>query len=313
MEHKKTNIPIFSPDVYWGKVPEQELKDATNLISEKGFGAFDAAMQKKFDFSYDEDRADWRFYMPLGSQSVALDIGAGLGRISIPLARVCGRVIACDRSLSRMEFLKKRSEAEKLSNIEVLVSDIFDLPLQEGSIDLIIMNGVLEWVGVTDRFADPRAAQIRALEICKKLLKPGGRLYIGIENRWALVYLRTHDHGGLRYTSYMPRFVANIYSKLRGKGAYRTYTYSRRGYEELLRQAGFTVGTDFYLLFPGYNLPRVIIPYGDLDAFAYAVRAFKRPKGTIGRFLILLARSRMLLRIYRYFFFSFGMIAHNNP
>ena len=305
----KHGIPLFSKDIYWGKVPETELIKAIELIDKKGFGAFDVKLQKKFDFTYDDDRADWRFYIPLSQNSVALDIGAGLGRISIPLARVCGQVIACDQSVTRMQFLKKRSQAENLNNIETLVGDIYDLPLKGGSVDLIVMNGVLEWVGLTSLYADPRVAQIRALEICKKLLKKGGRLYIGIENRYALAYTRAPDHGGLLYTSYMPRFLANAYSKFRGKGQYRTYTYSRSGYKKLLIEAGFSKKNDFYLLYPGYNLPRVVIPYDDMDAFAYAINAFKRPKGVLGRVMLFFSKSRILLRVYRYFFFSYGIIS----
>lgn len=308
----KDGIPLFSPNIYWGKIPEQELNAITAQIQKDGFHTFTPDLQKKLDFTYDEDRADWRLYIPLTKDSVVLDVGAGLGRISIPLARVCGRVIACDQSQARMAFLKQRAKTLNLTNIDVFVGDIYDLPLQNHSVDLIVMNGVLEWVGLTDKYKDPRVAQIKALEICKKLLKPGGRLYIGIENRWASTYLRATDHGGLLYTSYMPRFLADWYSRMRGKGAYRTYTYSKKGYEKLFRDSGFSIKPDFYLLFPGYNLPRVIVPYEQIYMFQYAIKTFKHSNNILKKILLSLMQVPIIVRVYRFFFFSFGIIVKHD-
>ncbi len=309
MRENKYNIPILTEDIYWGKIPERELINIIELIEDKGFSSFDKVMQKKLDFTYDDDRADWRFYIPLNRDSKVLDIGAGLGRISIPLARVVNKVVSCDHSLSRMRFLKKRAEAEGLSDkIDVMVADVYNLPFEENSFDLIVMNGVLEWVGLTKIYSSPIEAQIKSLEICRKLLKKGGHLYIGIENRFALVYLRATDHGGLMYTSYMPRFLANIYYKIRGRGEYRTYTYSKKGYENLIHRSGFENKANFYLLYPGYNLPRIIIPYNSLHILKYAINSFRKSNNVLNRIILYLTNFNILLKIYRFVFFSFGII-----
>ena len=301
-------VPVFAKDIYWGKVPEDELKKVIAFIDKQGFIALDAATLKKLDFTYHEDRADFRFYVPLSENSTVLDIGAGLGRITVPLARVCKRVVACDQSLSRMRLLSQRVKSEGLSNVDVFVGDIFNLPLRENSFDLIVMNGVLEWVGLTDMYDDPREAQIKSLEICKKLLKDGGHLYVGIENRFALVYVRAKDHGGLRFTSYMPRRVADIYSRVFGGKPYRTYTYSQDGYEKLFQSAGFSMAPNFYLLYPGYNVPRIIAPYENIQAFRYLIRMFKSPNTIIGKFIYYVASLPLFIHVYRFFFFSFGII-----
>lgn len=306
------DVPVFSKDIYWGKVPESELKNIIESIDKSGFESFDLRQQKRLDFTYDEDRADWRFFLPLSKDATILDIGAGLGRTTIPLARVAKQVIACDQSLSRMRFLKKRAESENLGNVVAFVGNIYDLPLKDNSVDLIVMNGVLEWVGLTNLYKDPRVAQIKSLEICKKLLKKGGHLYIGIENRYAGVYLKAHDHGGLRFTSYMPRFVANLYSYLRTGRPYRTYTYSKNGYTKLLKEAGFETKPNFYLLYPGYNLPRVVVPYSDIRVFQYAIGAFKRSSNKLGSIVRYLISFALVVRVYRFFFYSFGIIAKND-
>ncbi len=301
-------VPFFSEDRYWGKSPKEELEKALMIVEEKGWDEFKLRYNRKFDFTFEENRADWRFIIPIAKDFRVLDAGAGLGRISIPLARVARNITALDQSYLRMKFLKKRAEKEGLKNIEVFVGDIFDATFPKESFDLIVVNGLLEWVGVTGRFRDPREAQIACLKICKGLLKKGGFLYIGIENRFAAAYLRGIDHSGLRFTSFLPRWLANIYTRLRKGKRYDTYTYTKNGYEKLLRESGFE-NIDFYLPFPGYNMPRIIIPYNNLNALSYAIRALM-PYPSIKRKLArLLARSPSVLSLYRHFFFSFGIIA----
>lgn len=301
------DIPFFAEDRYWGKATQEELEKALAIIEEKGWDEFKTLYQGKFDFTFEENRADWRFDIPINKDSIILESGAGMGRTTIPLARIAGKVVAFDTSFLRMKYLKKRAEKEGLNNIEVFVGDIFNLPLEDNSFDVVSMNGVLEWVGKTNRFKKPREAQIEALKICKRLLKKGGYLYIGIENRFALAYLRGIDHGGLRYTSYMPRFLATIYSKLRGKGPYDVYTYSKGGYERLLDDAGFK-DYKFYLPYPGYNLPRTIIPYENLNILKYVIRVLMPDTGFTSRIVKLLSNSKFIVWFYRKFFFSFNII-----
>lgn len=307
MRGTEDGVPLYSKDTYWGKAPASELAAALEVIDGTGWEEFGKRYRNKFDFTLDEDRADWRFNIPLGRDSVVLDIGAGLGRSTIPLARVVRRVVAFDASLLRMRFLKRLAEKNKLSNIDVFVGDIFDLPLRRGSFDLIAMNGILEWVGKTDRFNDPRAAQIACLCICRDLLKPGGSLYVGIENRFAGAYLRGTDHSGLRYTSFLPRIVADLYSRIRGRGRYDTYTYSKSGYEKLFHEAGFH-NLDFFLVYPGYNRPKITIPYDDLNVLGYVIKVLL-PSGGWKRSLLKTCAVYPALWLYRKVFFSFNIIA----
>lgn len=301
-------IPFFSEDRYWGKAPKEDLEGAIKVIEKEGWEEFKARYRNKFDQTFEENRADWRFVVPISKDFSVLEAGAGMGRISIPLARVARRVVAFDQSYLRMKFLKLRAEKEGLKNIEMCVGDIFDVSFPEESFDLIVMNGLLEWVGVTNRFQNPREAQVESLRIAKKLLKKGGYLYIGIENRLALSYLRGRDHSGLYFTSYMPRPISNIYMKLRRRKRYDTYTYTKRGYEKLLKEAGFS-HTEFYLPYPGYNLPRMMIPHDNLNTLSYAVCSITPASGLKSVAGWFLNRFKSALRLYRYFFFSFGIVA----
>ena len=207
-----------------------------------------------------------------------------------------------------MRFLKKLAEVKGLNNIETVVADIFNMPFEKESFDLIVMNGLLEWVGKTDLYNNPREAQIACLKICKGLLKKGGFLYVGIENRFALSYLRGIDHSGLKFTSYMPRWLADKYTLFRKGHRYDTYTYNISGYRKLFKEAGFKT-PDFYLVYPGYNLPRIIIPYDNLRLLKYTLVSMMHGNTLVRKMAKIVARSSLLLWIYRNFFFSFNIFA----
>ncbi len=301
------DIPFFSENRYWGKTSEEELEKALVFLEKEGFGRFEDRFSGKFDFTFEENRADWHFNVPITKTSKILDLGAGMGRSSIPLARIAGKVVAVDQSFLRIKFLKKRAESQKLNNVEVYVGDLFDLPFEEESFDLVVMNGLLEWIGATDRFDDPREAQVVALKICHKFLKKGGHLYVGIENRYALSYLRGIDHGGLRFTSYMPRMIANWYTLLRKGHPYNTYTYNVGGYKKILKEAGFKK-SDFYLVYPGYNLPRIVIPYDNLNVLAYVIQMLMDGNSWRRKVAKKVSKIKPLLWLYRKLFFSFNII-----
>ena len=304
------SIPVFAEDLYWGREGQgkgstQEFEEALVCIDTEGWGAFAARYKKGFDFSFAEHFADWRFAIPLGPDSTVLDIGAGMGRSTIPLARVAKRVVAFDKSVLRARFIKRRVASEGFTNVDVFVGDLFDLPLPDHSFDVIGMNGILEWVGLNTSFKNPRDAQVAALKICAQLLKPGGYLYVGIENRWALAYLRGKDHSGVRFTSYMPRRLADMYCRIRGLGSYRTYTYGYCGYQRLFAEAFPSLET--YLLFPGYNDPRTLIPYTDFRALRwYLTHLSPGRRAYIYRIIGALPGG---LRFLRWSAFSFGLYA----
>jgi len=304
-------VPIYTKDVYWGKLSKEEMEESLSVLDAKGWEAFNTKYGGKFDFTYEEDRADWRFNLDINKSSKVLDIGAGMGRSAIPIARIAGEVVAFDMSTHRMRFLKRRKEQEGLNNMTIFVGDIFDLPLPDESFDVVAMNGILEWVGKTDRYKNPKTAQIEALKICRRLLKKNGQLYVGIENRFALAYLRGVDHSGLRFTSYMPKFLANIYMKLRRREKYDTYIYTKRGLEKLFIKAGFT-DIKTYLPYPGYNLPRILIPYDNIFALRYVITKIMKSDTFLRKSIKFFSYSSILLKIYRYFFFSFNIIAKNN-
>ena len=94
--------------------------------------------------------------------------------------------------------------------------------------------------------------------------------------------------------------------KLRKGHRYDTYTYTKSGYEKIIREAGLN-NIEFYLPYPGYNLPRMMIPYNNLNVLLYAIRSLT-PVGLKRKAAWLLSHSQSMLCLYRYFFFSFGIV-----
>src|SRR3989344_8216657 len=110
MESNKNNndkkvvggIPLLSEDRYWGKSHKEELEEAIKVIENEGWDEFKVRYRNKFDQTFEENRDDWSFVVPVSKDFSVLDAGAGLGRISIPLARVVKKVVSLDQSFLRM-------------------------------------------------------------------------------------------------------------------------------------------------------------------------------------------------------------------
>jgi SAM-dependent methyltransferase len=234
---------------------------------------FENAAPEMYQYVVDLNRAAWIPLLPLGPESTVLDVGCGLGAVTHALALAYRHVVAVEPIPARVHFTQVRCEQEALTNVEVVQATVEALPLFDGTFDLIVLNGILEWVGEWRTEGSPRAAQLDTLRALRRRLRPGGLAVIGIENRIGLSsFFNRVDHSGLRYTSLMPRAVASLYVKLRRPGfyrtaidpagGYRTYTYSPRGYARLLAEAGFA-STDLWWPPDGYNRPHALVRLGD--------------------------------------------------
>ncbi len=205
-----------------------------------------------------------RFFeeLALAPDSAVLDVGAGWGQISLPLAAT-HRVCALEPTPERLDFIAEAAASSGVAdNLAFVQADYLAVGFAT-RFDLIVCNGVLEWVG---RFSSeaPGSTQRRFLAKMRGELAEGGRCIIGIENRLGLKYLlgAPDDHTGERRLHEFDAETAATLWKERFGTELRVVTYTLGEYRELFREAGFTCIRS-HAAFPDYKLPEVILPIDD--------------------------------------------------
>jgi SAM-dependent methyltransferase len=103
--------------------------------------------------------------------SVVLDLGCGAGTDLLIAAQMTGpdgHVIGVDMTPAMLDRARESAAAMGISNVELHQSLIESLPLEDGSVDMVISNGVIDLVPDKDAVFD---------EI-DRVLRPGGRLQV---------------------------------------------------------------------------------------------------------------------------------------
>jgi ArsR family transcriptional regulator len=96
------------------------------------------------------------------------DLGAGEGTLSQLLAQRAEKVIAIDLSPKMVDYAQKLAEKNGLANLEFRIGDIEDPPIDDSSIDLVILSQALHHA------EHPQ----RAIDSAYRILRPGGRLIV---------------------------------------------------------------------------------------------------------------------------------------
>jgi 2-polyprenyl-3-methyl-5-hydroxy-6-metoxy-1,4-benzoquinol methylase len=210
----------------------------------------------------------FRQYPPFAGAKV-IDIGAGWGQTALPLAQRT-EVTALEPTSERLAFIRTVAMQLKVaSQMHFVQADFFDVEF-ESRFDLACCIGVLEWVPKF-REGDPRTLQIDFLKRIHSLLKPGGQLVLGIENRMGLKYLlgADDDHiGAPSIATYDMDLAARKWRKFSGQDL-RSFTYTQSELEELLKASGFH-SLAFYAAVPDYKLPEKIMPLGSATEAHFA-------------------------------------------
>lgn len=272
-------------DEYWCNVSREKMKELNKLARENNDWLSAA---KKIVPEYSAHfvpfyRADCQFLWPATKESKILDAGSMWGGITIPAAQYHGEIYAVDKTIETLEFLNIRAEQMGFQNIHTIASSLRSLPFPDNFFDVVVLNGVLEWValdedvvlekqwqktgrglrlGQSKKYSEnPTQMQIKVLREINRILKPGGSLYLAIENRIGYIYLAgwPDDHMNLPFICFLPRFLANFITKLFLRSEYRTYVYTISGYRSLLKKSGFFNPT-FYGTFNHYIKPNEVIP-----------------------------------------------------
>jgi SAM-dependent methyltransferase len=84
-----------------------------------------------------------------------------------------------------------------------------ELPFPDHSFDVVVSNHVIEHVG-------GEREQLTHLAEARRVLRPGGTLYLAVPNRWSLV----EPHYRLPFLSWLPARLAGAYVRATGRGSW---------------------------------------------------------------------------------------------
>lgn len=310
-------VPSFiTNDVYWGEpgITRDILRDVIARMDQSSWhellGKHSVPeVQKTYHFISDLERARWHSLANLTPDSVALDLGAGMGAITHALSRSYKHIYAVEQVRERVQFTRKRLQQDGINNVSVIHSDVDHLPFSPSSFDLIVLNGVLEWLPFSKPSMNPRSAQLYYLEELRRLLKPGGAIYVGIENRYYYAqFLGGRDpHINLRFVTILPRLLAHLYCRLKIGDSYRPYLYSTAGYRSLLGEAGYA-NINIYSALPSYNDPKHLISM-NIHSRAF-VGLFWNSKRSIS---CLLKHILVRLNLLKHMGYAYAIFAYNEP
>lgn len=240
--HFQNGIFISADSKHHDCADDQAQLDTLNSVAKlQGWrsgvsAAYDAKMLHYVD---NPDRLLFLPLLPLNAGDAILEIGPGLGQISIPLSQRVATVDALEVVRGQAEFCAERSRQEQASNIRITAGgDNCELPYSDGVFDGVILNLVLEWCGWRARGTHEDMHR-KLLEEIRRVLKPDGFLYLATKNRFSLRLLT----GGpdehmfqMRFGSALPRWISRML--LRGRRP-PGYLHSYRELRSLLSGMGF--------------------------------------------------------------------------
>ena len=269
-----------------------------------------------------EERAEWvhgggRFTVSVlaSPKGFALDAGCGWGGLTFWLAQEFTHVYALDSQLDGLQFIDIRASQEEIDNITTAQGSLLSLPFPDGFFDVVVLNGVLEWVGTFSEEQPPLVLQHRALNEIARVLQPDGTLFVAIENRLGLQYFLGYkeEHTGLRFISLLPRRIARVFHRHFKGQDFRALTHSRPGLEKMLKACGFAK-TEWFAVYPSYRNCRYATSLTGQGGLKFILRNFLSDGSSIQHALLkmlspILLKSNFLLKIASFFSPSWGVFA----
>lgn len=250
---------------YWGILPEIELTLLNKSIKSLGFKKAIKIhkFSGRFDYATDPNRSNSiKFLFPNKMPYKVLEIGCGYGNLTVELAKKFDRIDSVDAVYQSLLFTKYRLIDERISNVKLFQTDNFETidfldNFKNESYDLIVVNGVLEWIGSGVASGKPMDFQKQFLNTCYQKLSDDGLLFLAIENRYYPGWIKRDPHSKLPFTTIAPRKIANVISLLITSETYRTYIHGYRSLLRLMKKSGFFLSSKFYV-YHSYRRPIIL-------------------------------------------------------
>lgn len=295
------------PRARQGTLPNDELERLIAAMDGPGgwreaLGRLDLPVlsRKRFWFT-DSKKSAFYKTLDVGRRGAALDVGSGSGVIAEGLAEAFEHVVALERDARWCRFIERRLAQDGLTNVDVVCGDAMSAPLGQNRFDLVVVNGVLEWVADGNHDGSPWDVQRSFLMRLHESLRPNGAIGIAIENRFCLShFFGVTPHGEPPWTVILPRLIADRISRRRRGIPYRTWIYGPWGYLRLLRRCGFRSVRVLQVL-PSYHRPDVAVSLWD----GLSTRVCFPTEASAKRLVLdLLGRTRLLGLLTHSFYIS---------
>lgn len=264
---------------YWSNLSPQTNDLLLKAISLGGIHqAVKQVIPDYYDMIFSSKREAALELLDHSSPKVCIDYGCMWGVLTEGMAKRGHDVIAIDQTYDSLKFLSLRLQENNLNAQVSLVQDDLKLIRFENIADYALVNGVLEWIPtsedvyvadfykrgstLTQIHADPIKMQSNFLKRVANSLKHDGKLLLAIENKHFYQYYlgRKDPHSNLLFTTFLPRRISDLISRLLHKKNYRTIIHSFEELQNLVLSSGFA-RCEMYMCFPDYHFPELILPF----------------------------------------------------
>ena len=220
------------------------LERAQSLLSDaRSIGCIAALEEHDHNVQYltDPIREKYIDFLDLAPSDDVLEIGSSMGQHTRKIAKRCRSVNALEVVEFQAKFSKLWCSQDGLHNVHVTAGGASGrLPYDDDAFDVVVSNYVLEWCAGRSQ-DDPDEFHQAVLKEIRRVLRPGGRLFLSTKNRFAFKYLlgAEDEHLGIRFGSALPRLIQRRVAAKADLGHPTGYLHSWRELRKHLRSAGF--------------------------------------------------------------------------
>lgn len=209
-------------------------------------------------------RVDFKYLLPLSTHSNILEIGSGGGLISLSLAKSVRSVYSLEKVLEHAKYAKLRADQEGIKNLFV-ASGGRDcvLPYRNKSFDIVIMNGVFEWLGFESNFENVRNIRKAMLAEVHRVLKDEGTLYLTTLNKLSieLNFSKNIHNNNIMGAFLLPDGIRNWLAQKKNNGKqYLSGLQTLSSYTRMFREIELYV-KDIWVPIPNFRYPGEFIQF----------------------------------------------------
>ena len=139
-----------------------------------------SAADQRSEHRPDDACGNWLWLVDLARWERALDVQGGIGTMTAALARHFTSVHYVDASRPPLQFARARFSEDRSANVACAQAGAGALPYRNATFDCVVWNVALGRGVPGVALVDSPAVLAAVLTECRRVLRPGGCLYLGI-------------------------------------------------------------------------------------------------------------------------------------